>query len=98
MNDFKKLTDKLVPVFSKAAKHLHFIFIILLLCCCVFLVYKIDTYAGTAPSDDEVAAESKTLPRPRVDQTALDQLMSLEDMNIEVNTIFKEARNNPFSE
>lgn len=98
MNDIRKLLTKLSPLISAFRAHARFIYLVLLLLSCAFLVYRINAYANVAPTDDEVITETKTITKPRVDKAALIQLQNLQDQNIEVQTLFEEARNNPFNE
>lgn len=98
MNDLKKTLEKLSPALTKIAGHLHFIFIVVLLACCGYLVQQINSYANVTPDSSDIVTETQTIAKPRVDQAALEQLQKLEDQNIEVQSIFEEARNNPFTE
>ena len=40
----------------------------------------------------------KTVKLPKIDENAVKNIEQLEDQNIEVQSLFNEARNNPFSE
>lgn len=63
-----------------------------------FLVFRINSLTSSEPSDDAVAERLKTVQRPRIDQNAVDKIEQLKAQNIEVQTLFNEARNNPFNE
>lgn len=63
-----------------------------------FLAYRINVLTQAEPSDELVAEKLNTGPRTKVDQTAVNKMRQLEKENIEVKTLFEDARNNPFSE
>lgn len=63
-----------------------------------FLAYRINVLTQAEPSDEAVVEKLNTVPRSKIDQTAIDKMRQLENENIEVKTLFEEARNNPFSE
>lgn len=96
--DVKDLPAKFAPVLGMIKKYLVFIFIVAFLGIYSFLVFRINTLASTEPSDDAVAEKLKTVQRPRLDQAAVDKIEDLQAQNIQVQTLFEQARQNPFAE
>lgn len=63
-----------------------------------FLAYRINVLTQAEPTDEVVAQKLNTVPRSKIDQTAIDKMRQLENENIEIKTLFEAARNNPFNE
>ena len=63
-----------------------------------FMVVKINSLSNPVVDDSEIAEEVKTLPTPRIDETAANKLQSLKDNSVNVQTLFEKGRTNPFKE
>lgn len=74
------------------------IFVVVTACAYGFLVYQINRLTQIEPSAEQVSEKLEAVTRPRIDQNSVDRLNQLEAENIEVKTMFDEARNNPFTE
>lgn len=98
MKSLQKLVTTLHPIFQFLQKHVRFIFFIVLLLACSFLLFQINRFANLAPTDDEVTEKLTTVKRPQIDKDSVDKLEALQDQNIQVQSLFQQARNNPFSE
>jgi Tfp pilus assembly protein PilO len=96
--DLKEIPAKLTPVIEWAKRYVVMIFIACLVGACGFLVLRISTLASSEPSDDAVAEKLKTVQRPKLDQAAVDKIEQLKDQNVEVQSLFDQARQSPFSE
>lgn len=94
----KLLSEKLKPVAGFIKRYAVFIFFMVILGLFGFLVFRINSYAAVEPSEDAVQEKLKAVQRPRVDQNALDKIQQLEAQNVEVNSLFDQARSNPFNE
>lgn len=96
--NFKELPAKLLPIIGTLKRYVVIIFIVALVGILGFLVYRINSLTQLEPNEDDVTEKLQTVQRPRIDQAALDKIQQLEDQNIEVQTLFQQARDNPFSE
>ncbi|MBA3758478.1 hypothetical protein H0X10_02510 [Candidatus Saccharibacteria bacterium] len=96
--EVKDITAKIVPALSKLKRYLGFIFIIGVLGLYSYLVFHINTLAQQEPDESAITERLKTVQRPKIDQDALDKIEQLEGQNIQVQTLFKQARDNPFAE
>jgi len=92
------IKSKTAPILSSLHRYMVLIFILAFLGIYGFLVFRINTLAGGEPSEEAVEERLNTVQRPRVDQNAVDKIEQLQTQNIEVKTLFDQARNNPFSE
>lgn len=91
---------KIRPLLLKSAKYLKtyagFIFIIAVLLIYTFLVFRINRLSESQPTDTEISNTS--IKRLKIDENAVEKLEQLEDQNIGVQSLFEEARVNPFQE
>lgn len=96
--DIKTLSAKLKPWLVFARSHFKLIFILGLVGTYSFLVVRIGMLSKIEPTDDQVEQVLKDVKKPRIDKAALAKIQQLEDQNVQVQTLFKQARDNPFSE
>lgn len=96
--DFKTLRPKLKKVLRVVNKHATFVAILLTLLAYVFVVWRISHLATADPSPDAQSAATASTSIPKVDKKAIQQIQSLAQNNTEVQSLFENARNNPFQE
>lgn len=89
----KSLLDKAVLVLSRYSAILFFLLISGVY---GFVVFNINNLVNAQPSQSDIDAQSKTTSIPRVDPKVAEQLQNLEDNSVNVQTLFEQARNNPF--
>jgi hypothetical protein len=94
LKDLPQLFDKLGHKVLRGATVL-FILVVGLLY--GFLLLRIMTLSNVQPDETSVSSEVAKL-SPHIDQNAADQLQSLEDNSVNVQTLFNQARDNPFGE
>lgn len=75
-----------------------FLYVLAMLCAYTFLVVRINLLNRSEPSDDAVTEKLQSVQRPKIQQDLLKKIQDLEDQNVEVQSLFKQARENPFSE
>lgn len=61
-----------------------------------FLFLQINSLVGSTPSDADIDNQVKAAHVPAIDEDVVDQLMSLKDNSVNVQSLFEKARNNPF--
>ena len=61
-----------------------------------FVLLRVQTLNNTQPSSDAVTSQVKAARVPHIDQDTIQQLQSLQDNSVSVQTLFDQARNNPF--
>jgi hypothetical protein len=67
----------------------------------VALVYgivllRLNSLNNQQPTEDQVTSQVKAARIPHIDQSVVQQLQSLQDHSVGVQTLFDQARNNPF--
>ncbi|GAC1391198.1 MAG: hypothetical protein NVSMB46_02830 [Candidatus Saccharimonadales bacterium] len=97
-NSMKSLTNKIEPIIHFVKKYLVFSFFVILLVIFGLLIYRINSLTRVEPNDSDVTAKLKTVQRPHIDQQTIDKIQQLQDQNIQVQSLFNQARSNPFSE
>lgn len=96
--DPKTITAKFQPALQFAKRYIKFIFMIVLLIIFGFFVWRINQFSRIEPSEDAVNERLQTVQRPKIDKAALEKIQDLQSQNIQVQSLFDQARNNPFSE
>lgn len=88
------LSTKLSKVLAPIARYRILLFIVLVAALYGYLVLQINQASNVQPSEDqEVVAVHHT---PRIDPHLVQQLQQLQDNSVSVQTLFNEARTNPF--
>ena len=96
--DLKDFPNKIKPVIAWVKRHRTVIAVILVLLLYTVMVLKINTLSRREPTDDEVTEKLQTIKRPRIDDATIKKIEQLQDNNVDVETLFKDARENPFQE
>lgn len=97
----QQLTDlftKLKPTVVFVKRYLAFSTVIIFLAIYAFMIYQINTLSNLEPSESDIKDVLKTIPRPKVDEVTVGKINQLQSQNVEVKSLFDQARNNPFSE
>jgi hypothetical protein len=63
-----------------------------------FLVFQIGTLASKEPDESSVTEQLNAVKRLKIDQATIDKINQLQDQNVTVQSIFKDARDNPFQD
>lgn len=96
LNIIKSQLPKYKHLFERYAV---FIFLVTFLGIYIFLVHQIGSLINSEPSPQAVTETStKPISRLKIDKDAVSQMQQLENQNIQVKTLFNEARQNPFAE
>lgn len=94
----KSIKPALQKLLKLEARHAVFLVIMLILVVYLLTVWKIGKLATAEPSiEDQTKADSagRLL---RVDESAIKQIQELEHRNANIQSLFNEARSNPFRE
>lgn len=63
-----------------------------------FIAWRIHSLASAQPDSAVVASEAKSTSIPRIDPALVDKIKKLQDNSVNVQSLFDEARQNPFRE
>lgn len=98
MNNISNLLPQLKIVLSKIQQHLLLIAIIIFALLSGYILALTMQLSAAPPSEAAKTEEAKSVPRPRIEPSTVDTILSLEEQNVQVQSIFQEARDNPFTE
>ena len=95
---FKNLNLKpqLLKFYKRYGKHTAFAVLIVVLLAYLFVVFRISSLANAEPDPSQQNPTSTVI--PKINQTTIDHIQSLEDNNPDIHALFDQARNNPFQE
>ncbi len=94
--NLKSLTIVAGSVRVKLRRYTTVIFIVFILGIYSFLVFQIGTLSQVVPDETKVNEQLSRVKRLKIDQQSVDKIEQLEDQNVRVQSLFKEARDNPF--
>lgn len=92
------ITKQVRPIIEFLHKYIVFVFIVVFLGIYVYLVQHIGHLIQDEPSQAAIDSKLKPVDRLKVDENAVKQMTDLEAQNIEVQALFDQARQNPFTE
>ena len=96
MNRFK--TQGLQQLWSSLLRLRIVLFLFVLILLYAFIAWRLQTLVSADPDPGAVALQSKTTAQPSIDQALVDKIKKLEDNSVNVQTLFNNARQNPFRE
>jgi hypothetical protein len=93
--NISSLRESIQDVGHKLSRYTFMFFILFLAALYGFVLYRVNTLAAADPTQDVNQVISKT---PHIDKEVVTQLEDLKDNSVSVQTLFDEARSNPFQE
>ena len=95
---FQKILPKITPYLRLAQKYAGFLFTLVLLGVYLYLVQHIGPLIQSEPSQSAVDSKLKPINKLVVDQDSIQKITDLESQNVDVKSLFEQARENPFTE
>ena len=83
-------------VLQKLQRYSLLVFLVFIAVLYGILIMQINSLSNTQPSSLDVNNQIKAAQLPHIDQSVVKQLQSLQDNSVNVQTLFNEARSNPF--
>jgi Tfp pilus assembly protein PilO len=96
--DIDAILAKLTPLTLFWRRYRVVICIVLVVLTYSMIVYQINVLTRAEPTEAQVTDKLKTVQRPKIDARALSKIQQLQDQNVDVKSLFKQTRENPFSE
>ncbi len=93
---FQELTAKLIADSEKLRRYSLLSFIIFVSLIYGFLLFRINSLSGQQPTEAAINKQIKAAKIPQIDKSVVKQLESLQDNSVNVQTLFNQARSNPF--
>lgn len=96
--DNQTIIEKLSAVRQVLARFAPVLLIIIVVSVYSGLILYVNNLTIVAVDDDEVIEMLEITTRPQIDQQAVNAIEALQDQNIQIESLFEEARDNPFAE
>lgn len=93
-----ELQKYLVRVLLFGKKYAAFLFVITFLAIYVYQVNRIGHLIQDEPPQNAVDNQLKPVSQLKIDENSIKQITDLESHNVQVQTLFDQARQNPFTE
>ena len=90
--------DKLRAIVMRVSPYKVIIFVVLVAGLYGFIIFRINTLDNLQPTADQVSSQNDPIRTAHVDPSVVQQLQSLQDHSVNVQTLFNQARNNPFQD
>jgi hypothetical protein len=94
---FSDLPKQFSQLTRRAMPYVPIIFFVVVALVYGFVLLRITMLSNAQPTDSDVSAKVAEL-TPHIDKSAAAQRQTLEDNNVNVQTLFNNARGNPFGE
>jgi hypothetical protein len=95
--DLKTVIAKLPVILASLRKYVSFIFILGIVIVYAFLAWRISVLGGAEPSVD-AASQAASSHVVKVDPEVLSKIQQLQDNSVSAQSLFDNARSNPFQE
>jgi hypothetical protein len=92
----KAITNKASGWLEQGRKYSLLAFIIFVAALYGFVFLRINSLRNIEPSQTDVSSQVQAANIPRINEDVVKQLKSLQDNSVSVQTLFNDARNNPF--
>jgi hypothetical protein len=96
--DLSTLTSKLNLNTTRFGRYAILAFLFYVALIYGFVGYKITSLSGVQPNDEAINSHYNPIKTSRVDPKVIKQLQTLSDRSVQVQSLFEQARNNPFEE
>ncbi len=95
---FRPVGEQLQSVAKYASTYNKLLFFLLLAVVYGFVVVRINVLSQAEPNPDDVSAQIVGGKSLKVDPTVVDKIQKLQDNSVSVQSLFDQARQNPFRE
>lgn len=96
--DINQILRKLRPLARWLIRYRFIIGLVLVVGLYSWLVLEINVLTRLEPTDEQLTEKLQTIKRPKIDQDVVNKINQLQDNSVQVQTLFKQARDNPFQE
>ena len=95
--DIKTLKTQVLDISKKVLRYKVAVFLLFIVLLYGFVWLRINSYNRAQPSTTEVSSQVKAAEILHIDQNVLNQLQTLQNNSVSVQTLFNQARSNPFN-
>lgn len=98
MNALKSIPESLNAAWRQVRRYRVLIFLLAIALVYGFVFERINTLSNVQPTPEAIATQNNPIKKAHIDKNVVKQLESLRDNSVNVQALFKQARNNPFQE
>lgn len=92
----KDFIDKCAAILQKVRRYSFVVFLVFVALLYSFILLRINSLSNAQPSSNAVSSQIQAARVPHIDQAVIKQLQSLQDNSVSVQSLFNQARSNPF--
>lgn len=96
--DIHTLTKAFGRFFKTLRSYRNFLFFLVLTSIYGYIVWRINVLSSAPPSTTDVTNAQQNVSLPKIPEATVQKLQGLQDNSVRVQTLFNEARQNPFQE
>lgn len=96
--DLKTLGASATKLFGSVNKYRSFIFFLMLTSLYGYIVWRINVLSNAPPSSADVTTAQQNVSLSGIPESTVEKLQGLQDNSVRVQSLFNEARQNPFQE
>lgn len=93
-----KLKQQLKPIGKQFMQLKALIYVVALMVCYIFIAYRINVLTQVEPTQTAINAQLSPVKNPHIDPAIVNKIQQLQDNSVSVQTLFNQARQNPFNE
>jgi len=90
--------QKLQPIFKQVLRLRVVLFLVLVALVYGFVVWRAHVLTNAQPDQSAINSQTSAAKHPQIDQATIEKINQLKDSSVNVQTLFDQARQNPFQE
>ena len=90
--------EKLTDLIKWLRRYKIYLFIGFVVIVYVFIIFKGNQLSNATPSATAIAKQTQSVNYPHIDQSTINKINQLQDNSVNVQSLFNQARQNPFQE
>lgn len=94
----RTIIPQLIALSQKAGRYAAILFFLLVAGVYSFVLFRINSLSNIQPTSENISSQEKTATVPNIDPRVVKQLETMKDNSVNVQTLFQQARDNPFQE
>lgn len=94
----QNLQAQLKTAFKRMMELRVVVFLIVVAMLYLFVIWRVNVLTNVEPDATAIETQSNATKSPHIDQATVDKIRQLQDNSVNVQTLFDQARKNPFQE
>jgi hypothetical protein len=94
--NLKDLQEEVVGILQQVRRYAVVIFLVFVAILYGFILMRVNNLSNAQPSSDAVSSQVKAAQIPHIDPSVVNQIESLQNNSVNVQSLFNQERSNPF--